>query len=160
MLVASLAWCLVGLGYALIVGDSAVMMVSGIIAGSLGVLVGASVLASGMGAAEDRRWRSDLRRGTATVHDPRPGEVSSSDATQALTCELEVRAAGMVTSRGRYRAAVGPVDAPLLVAGASFACQANPAVADQIRLWLGADPYAAELTGRHLDFHRISRTGS
>jgi hypothetical protein len=63
-----------------------------------------------------------------------------------------VRVAGMATSRADYRADVGPVDASMILKGATFACQASPALPDRLRIWLEPGPHEGELTGRHLDF--------
>jgi hypothetical protein len=157
VLVASVVWCLVGLAYDLFFGDSAAMMVSAILAASLGIMVGAVLVIIGQRAAVERRWRSDLRRGTATIYDLRPGEVSSDEATQELFCRLEIRAAGMATTRAEHLASVGPLDALRLVEGATFACQVSPALPDRVRVWLGSSPYASDLTGRYLDFGPVQR---
>lgn len=120
--------------------------------GWAGVFVGGLLWAGGHCIEAERRWNSDLRRGTVRLHDLRPGEVSSEVATQELVCRLEVKVAGLARFDAEYRAAVGPLDAPRLVKGATFACQASPALPDRVRVWLHANPNARDLTGRYLDF--------
>jgi hypothetical protein len=111
--------------------------------------------AIGQHFTDERLWRSDLRRGTATVHDLRPGYIDSNSATQALTCRLEIQVAGTDPMSGHYRADIGPLDAPRFVEGATFACEVSPALPERVRLWLIADPHADELTGRYRDFRPV-----
>jgi len=92
--------------------------------------------AIGQHFTDERLWRSALRRGTATVHDLRPGYTSSNSATQELTCRLEIQVAGTDPMSGHYRADVGPLDAPRFVEGATFVCEVSPALPERVRLWL------------------------
>jgi len=160
--VISVVWCLAGLGFVVFGGvdrnssDEAntgnALLIIGAAFGSVGAVAGLVLFGIADHLAEERRWRSDLRRGTVTMHDLRPGETSATSATQTLTCRLEIRVAGLEPADTDYRTDVGPLDAPRLVEGATFACQASPSVPDRVRVWLLAAPDGGELTGRYLDF--------
>jgi hypothetical protein len=116
--------------------------------------------AIGRHLVDERRWASGVRRGIATVHDLRPGDIGSTypnSATQELTCRLEIRVAGMDPITADYRADIGPLDAARLVDGATIACEISPAIPERVRLWLFADPRAGELTGRYRDFQPVWR---
>lgn len=104
---------------------------------------------------DERLWRSGLRRGTATVHDLRPGHINSNSATQELTCRLEAHVVGMATIRGDYSGNIGPLDAPRFVEGATFLCEVSPRLPERVRVWPYADPHADELTGHYLDFEPV-----
>lgn len=161
--VANLAWFVVSTGcllFFLAMGwdpNKTAQSVQTVWVGGFFFALPASVLcgilyAIGQHLADERLWRSDLRRGTATVHDLWPGYTSSDSATQALTCRLEIQVTGMDPLSGHYRADIGPLDAPRLVEGATFACEISPALSERVRLWLVANPDADELTGRYRDF--------
>jgi hypothetical protein len=165
--VACIAWFAAGLVYAfgflLAAGYSpndwhpwGELLLLGTVLGFFGAIGGAVLFGVAEHTLDERRWRRDLRRGTATIHDPRPGELASNFPTQELICQLEIRAHGMAAFRGTYRASVGPLDATRLLEGATLACQVSTALPERVRLWLVAPPGAAELTGRHLDFQPVA----
>jgi hypothetical protein len=111
--------------------------------------------AIGQHFTDERLWRSDLRRGIASVHNLRPGYTDSQSATQDLTCRLEVHVVGMDTISADHRADIGPLDAPRFLEGATFACEISPRLPGRVRLWVFADPDAAELRGRYRDFRPV-----
>jgi hypothetical protein len=163
LLVFSLVWLVAGLASLLMFLAMSwdpgwgwgTVMASGAFGGIPGLILSGILLAIGQHLVDERRWRDGLRRGTAIVHDLRPGDTSSSHATQELTCRLEIRVVGMAPISADYRADIGPLDAPRFVEGASFACEISPELPERVRLWLVADPEADELTGRYRDFRPV-----
>ena len=156
--VANVVWFVAALAYRLVENlfvtgsDTGTVGVSGLAFAPVGFLLSIVLFGIGQHLMDERLWRSDLRRGTATVHDLRPGDTSSNGATQVLTCRLEIRVAGVDTISADYRADIGPLDAPRFVEGATFACEVSGALPERIRIWLLTDPNAGELTGRYRDF--------
>jgi hypothetical protein len=149
----SAVWCLAGGVFLIINGapdsDSPgwhSALASGLAVGSVCFIIGGVVAGFGDHRDEQRRWRTDLHDGTATLTDLRPGEVNGDRGTQDLLCRLEVTAPGRATLEGEYRAAVGPLDALKVVEGASFPCQVSPSFPERVRVHLTAE--------RHLEFTR------
>lgn len=118
----------------------------------MGIVVGAVFMALSFGFLIQQRRQNERRRGMVTVRDLRPGDVFADYGTQALTCRLEIRIEGMDTICADYWTGVGPLDVPMFVEGATFACEVSPRPPEMVLLWLLADPDAGELTGRCLNF--------
>jgi hypothetical protein len=153
---AGVVWFVVGLVVSIVadpVEQPHSLIRLGALVGLFVALAGGAVGSLGENRLVERRWRDGRRRGTVTLSDLRPG--STHDASQSLTCHLEILVDGEDPRRGDHRTSVGPLDAPRLVDGARLPCQISPAVPNRVRVWIHADTAAPELTGRYLDFRPL-----
>jgi hypothetical protein len=169
LVVANVAWFVAGLAvllFALATGwdfatdrgvaaSVALVVAWGLLVGVPGFMLSGVLYAIGQHLMDEQLWRSDLRRGVASVHNLRPGYTDSQSATQDLTCGLDIRVVGMDTISADYRAHIGSLDASRFVEGATFACEISPRLPERVRLWVFADPDAAGLSGRYRDFRPV-----
>jgi hypothetical protein len=161
LFVVGVVWAAAGLAYSFAVEeqltraavfDWGLWLLRGRVLGVFGALIGAALFI----VAGERHWRSNLRRGTATLYNLRPGRLVAEAASQKLICELDVQVPGTAPIRADYRAEVGPLDAQRLVEGATFVCALNPALPGRVGVWLlQPPPPAGALTGRYVDFKPV-----
>jgi hypothetical protein len=150
-----------------------VLALLGGLLGFLGLELGWAVRSGPKALPDELRWYRDRRRGTVIVSALRPGPSLATLATdvhlvetgmlqptldvvgtgmQQLTCNLDIRVAGVPGTRGAYVGSVGPLDARKFVEGATLAWEANPSLPERVRIWPHADLKGGELTGSFLDF--------